>query len=44
MLKAGVISITSSPAFALAASQEKNPDRIDPDAGVTAPEDLLRIA
>ncbi len=42
MLKAGVISIAGSPAFALAASQEKNPDKIDPDAGVTAPEDLMK--
>ena len=42
MLKAGVISIASSPAFALSASQEKNPDRIDPDTGVTAPEDLMK--
>jgi hemerythrin-like domain-containing protein len=42
MLKTGVISLASLPALALAASQEKNPDRIDPDAGVTAPEDLMK--
>jgi hemerythrin-like domain-containing protein len=42
MLKAGVISFAGLPALLSAASQNKNPDRIDADAGVTAPEDLMR--
>jgi len=42
MLKAGVVSIAGLPALASAASQEKKPGKIDPDAGVTAPEDLMK--
>jgi len=42
MLKAGVVSIAGLPALASAASQEKNPGNLDPDAGVTAPEDLMK--
>ena len=42
MLKTGLVSLAGLPALALAASQEKNPDKIDPDAGVTAPEDLMK--
>jgi hemerythrin-like domain-containing protein len=42
ILKAGVISLACLPALASTASQEKNADIIDPDAGVTAPEDLMK--
>lgn len=42
MLKAGVVSLAGLPAFASAALQKKNSDKIDPDAGVTAPEDLMK--
>jgi len=42
MLKAGVASLAGLPALAYAAPQAKNPDKIDPDAGVTAPEDLMK--
>jgi len=42
MLRAGVVSLASLPALASAASQERDLDKIDPDAGVTAPEDLMR--
>ena len=42
MLKAGVVSLTGLPALASAAAQQKNPDKIDPDTGVTAPEDLMK--
>jgi hemerythrin-like domain-containing protein len=42
ILKAGVVSLAGAPALALAASQEKNADKVDPDAGVTAPEDLMK--
>jgi len=41
MLKAGAVSIAGLPLFASAAAQ-KNADKIDPDAGVTAPEDLMK--
>jgi hemerythrin-like domain-containing protein len=42
ILKAGVGSLACLPAFASAPLQEKNADKIDPDAGVTAPEDLMK--
>jgi hemerythrin-like domain-containing protein len=42
VLKAGMISMAFAPALALPAFQEKNSDSIDPDAGVTAPEDLMK--
>jgi hemerythrin-like domain-containing protein len=42
MLKAGVVSLAGLPALASVVSQEKNPDKIDPDVGVTAPEDLMK--
>jgi hemerythrin-like domain-containing protein len=42
LLKVGVVSLTGLPVLASAASQQKNPDEIDPDAGVTAPEDLMK--
>jgi hemerythrin-like domain-containing protein len=42
LLKSGVASLAGLPALASAAPQEKNPDKIDPDAGVTAPEDLMK--
>jgi hemerythrin-like domain-containing protein len=42
ILKAGVVSLAGLPALASAASQEKNADKVDPDAGVTAPEDLMK--
>ena len=42
MLKAGVVSLAGLPALASTASQQKDPDKIDPDAGVTAPEDLMK--
>ena len=42
MLKAEAVSLAGLPALASAASQNRNLDTIDPDAGVTAPEDLMR--
>jgi len=42
MLKAGVVSLAGLPALASAASQTRNLGKIDPDAEVTAPEDLMR--
>ena len=42
MLKVGVVSLAGLPAGASAVSQVKKPDPIDPDAGVTAPEDLMK--
>jgi hemerythrin-like domain-containing protein len=42
ILKVGVVSLGGLPALASAASQEKNTYKIDPDAGVTAPEDLMK--
>ena len=42
ILKAGVVSLAGLPTLASAASQEKNPDKIEPAAGVTAPEDLMK--
>jgi len=42
ILKAGVVSLAGVPALASAASQGKNADKVDPDAGVTAPEDLMK--
>jgi len=42
ILKAGVVSLACLPAFASTPSQEKNADKIDPDTGVTAPEDLMK--
>jgi hemerythrin-like domain-containing protein len=41
MLKAGVVSLAGLPALVSASSQE-TPGKIDPDAGVTAPEDLMK--
>ena len=41
MLAAGAASLAGLPILASAAVQ-KNPDMIDPDAGVTAPEDLMK--
>lgn len=42
MLRAGVVSLAGLPALVSASAQEKSPDKIDPDAGVTAPEDLMK--
>jgi hemerythrin-like domain-containing protein len=42
MLRAGVVSLAGVPVLASAAAQQKNPDKIDPDTGVTAPEDLMK--
>jgi hemerythrin-like domain-containing protein len=42
ILKAGAVSLACLPALASAPSQEKNADKVDPDAGVTAPEDLMK--
>jgi hemerythrin-like domain-containing protein len=42
VLKAGVVSFAGMPALLSAASQKRDPDKIDADAGVTAPEDLMR--
>ncbi len=42
LLKAGIISVGSLPALATPALQERNPDKVNPDAGVTAPEDLMK--
>jgi hemerythrin-like domain-containing protein len=42
IFKFGVVSLAGLPALASAASQQKSPDKIDPDAGVTAPEDLMK--
>ncbi len=42
ILKAGVVTLAGLPALASAASQEKKPGNLDPDAGVTAPEDLMK--
>ena len=42
MLKAGVVSLAGLPALPSAASQTRNLGKIDPDAEVTAPEDLMR--
>jgi hemerythrin-like domain-containing protein len=42
VLKAGMVSLAGLPALASAASDQKNPDKVDPDAGVTAPEDLMK--
>lgn len=42
LLKSGVASLAGLPALALASSQAKSPDKIDPDVGVTATEDLMK--
>jgi|WetSurMetagenome_2_1015567.scaffolds.fasta_scaffold06752_6 hemerythrin-like domain-containing protein len=42
MMRAGVASLATLPGFASSALQEKNPNQINPDAGVTAPEDLMK--
>jgi hemerythrin-like domain-containing protein len=42
ILRVGVVSLAGLPALASTASQQKNPDKIDPDSGVTAPEDLMK--
>jgi hemerythrin-like domain-containing protein len=42
MLLVGAGLLPGLPAIASYASQGKNPDKIDPDAGVTAPEDLMK--
>jgi hemerythrin-like domain-containing protein len=42
MLMAAAGLVAGLPALASAVSQEKNPDKIDPDAGVTSPEDLMK--
>jgi hemerythrin-like domain-containing protein len=42
VLKAGVVSFAGMSGAASAASQEKKPGMIDPEAGVTAPEDLMK--
>jgi hemerythrin-like domain-containing protein len=42
MLVAGASLLPGLPVLASYASQGKNPDKIDPDAGVTAPEDLMK--
>jgi hemerythrin-like domain-containing protein len=42
ILKFGVVSLAGLPALASAAVQEKSSDKIDPDAGVTATEDLMK--
>jgi len=42
ILKAGAVSLAALPVLSSTMSQEKNPDKIDPDAGVTAPEDLMK--
>jgi hemerythrin-like domain-containing protein len=42
MLTVGAGLLAGLPVLASPASQEKNPDTIDPDAGVTAPEDLMK--
>jgi len=42
ILKVGVVSLAGLPALASTASQQKSPGKINPDAGVTAPEDLMK--
>jgi hemerythrin-like domain-containing protein len=42
VLRAGVLSLAGLSGAAPAASQERKPGMLDPDAGVTAPEDLMK--
>lgn len=42
VLKVGAVSLVGLPSILLGATQQKNSDKIDPDAGVTAPEDLMK--
>lgn len=42
VLKVGAVSLVGLPVLLSGATQQKNPDKIDPDVGVTAPEDLMK--
>jgi hemerythrin-like domain-containing protein len=42
VLKVGAVSLAGLPALLWGETQQKNAGKIDPDAGVTAPEDLMK--